>query len=139
VLYLVGEPRNAVLSVFRRGIQVGHYRFVHRREPTEEEMAQLANLDTYLAAGVDLFDFADHLDRWLTAEHEYPTLFFRFESLADVWPQVRDAAGLPPDTPCLPLRPRHSDWSALAEPQRTSIQRMYGALAARIEAMPPVG
>ena len=66
VVYLIGEPRDAVLSIFRRGLQIGHYRSLHGYKPDAEVGRRLQSLETFLAAGIDDFELADHLERWMT-------------------------------------------------------------------------
>jgi hypothetical protein len=150
VLYLFGDPRNALVSIFRRGLQEFAYRWLHFREDDDivewlrkelpaEVRQRLSSLDAFLEAGVDEFQIEDHLDRWLEREHSrYPVLFVRFESLSDTWPSVRDFVGLGSHYPCLELRARSSDWTALPPTQRNQIDALYGGLARRMEALPPI-
>lgn len=157
VVYLVGDPRNAVVSLFRRSYQVGHALGMHLdwrdarrrhraglpgRDPGTPRMpparaARLTSLPTYLAAGVDDFDFAGHLDGWRDHPAGYPVLFVRYEHLGDRWSEVCDFVGLDASHPPLEIRPRASDWTALPRHQRGQLQRLYGDLAARVEALPP--
>jgi len=137
VLYLVGDPRDAVLSIFRRNLQFGHYGGVHGRAPDDEVRRRLATLEGFLATGVDEFELADHVDGWLNHPSGYPVLVIRYEHVVDHWDRIREFLQLEPGNQPPELRPRRSDWTALAEPMRGQLQQMYGALAARIEALPP--
>ena len=138
VVYPFGDPRNAVVSVFRRGFQGGHYRGMRLRRPTIEAEAHLADLDHFLEGGVDEFEMQDHFDRWFEAgDRTYPVLFLSYEHLEHVWPTVCEFVGLPPDSAWLPVRPRASEWTALEAPQRERIDAMYGGLARRLAALPP--
>ena len=136
VVYLLGDPRDAVLSVFRRSLQVGHYRGLRDGEPDEAAAARLADVATFLDAGVDDFELADHLDRWWDHPSGYPVLFVRFDRLEAAWPTVCEHVGLPADAAPLAVAARHSDWRSLPDAQRRSIDAMYGELAARIAELP---
>jgi hypothetical protein len=139
VVYILGDPRDAVLSIFRRGRQESHYRGMIGFEPSATTLHHLSNLDTFLEGGVDEFLIEDHLDRWMNrAPIGYPVLFLKFWSLPESWSTVMDFVGAPQESEGPELVPRASDWSSLAEPQRTRLDRMYGALAERIDAMPAV-
>jgi hypothetical protein len=150
VLYLYGDPRNAVVSIFRRGLQEFAYRWLHFREDDDivewlrEELPvqvsqRLSSLEAFLEAGIDEFQLEDHLERWLERERAgYQVLFVRFESLSDTWPSVRDFVGLGPDYPCLELKARSSNWTTLPPTLRNEIDALYGGLARRMEALPPI-
>jgi len=139
VVYPFGDPRNAVVSVFRRGFQGGHYRGMRLRKPTLEAENHLVDLEHFLEGGVDEFEIEDHFDRWFNGTNRtYPVLFLKFDHLAQAWPAVCEFVGLGPDTPCLPMRVRASEWTTLDAPQHERIDAMYGALARRLAALPPV-
>jgi hypothetical protein len=137
VVYPFGDPRDAVMSVFRRGFQGGHYRGMRLRAPSEQVDARLASLEAFLAAGVDVFGLAEHFAAWNERGHRaYPVLFVRFTELASVWPVVREFVGLPSDAVCLPVGARASSWRDLPPPARVRIDDMYGELAVALEARP---
>jgi hypothetical protein len=139
VVYPFGDPRNAVVSVFQRGFQGGHYRGMQLRKPTPEVEHRLTALEDFLDGGVDEFGMEDHFDRWhAPSARGYPVLFLRYEDLATVWPTVREFVGLRDDYPCLPMRARRSEWQALPEPQRERIDEMYGRFARRLASLPSV-
>jgi hypothetical protein len=138
-VYVYGDPRDVVVSLFRRGLQLGQYRWSHGgwRGPSPEVRQRLSSLESFLEAGIDELGLEDHLDRWLTRDPSgYPVLFVKYESLAEAWPTVRDFVGLAPSHPCLPLLPRESDWSSLPDDLRERLDRMYEGLVRRISAMP---
>jgi hypothetical protein len=141
VIYLYGDPRNSVLSLFRRGHGQLEDAYLNLRPepPPEAARQRLASLEAFLGAQVDELQLEDHLERWLIRERSgYPVLFLRFESLPGTWPVVRDFVGLPPDYPPLEVRTRRSDWQSLPQPLREQIDRLYGGLARRIDDLPPV-
>ena len=139
VVYNFGDPRNAVESVFRRGFQGGHYRGMRLRKPTPEAERHLTDLDHFLDAGVDEFELEDHFEQWFDRDaRPYPVLFLRYEQLPEIWPTVCEFVGLPRGSACLAMRSRASEWTALEDTQRERIDAMYGRLARRLAALPPV-
>jgi len=136
VIYPYGDPRDAMLSIFRRGWIVEHYRALREQVPPPEVERRLSSLEAFVDGGVDDFALADHVNRWLDHEPGYPVLFFRYESLETAWPTIREFVGLPADVPCLAVRARKSAWRLLPEPIRAGIDRIYGTLAATLEARP---
>jgi hypothetical protein len=137
VIYLVGEPRDAVLSIFRRGLQIGHYRSLNGTDPGPEARARLATLETFLAAGVDDFALADHVDGWLHHPDGYPVMFLRYQGLTEAWDAVADFAGVARGYPPLPTKSRKSNRRAIDPRRQAQLDTLYGDLAARIEAFPP--
>jgi hypothetical protein len=139
VVYLYADPRNAVVSLFRRGFQGAHYRGMQLRTPTPAIEERLIDLDHFLAAGIDDFEIADHVERWQARNpRTYPVMFLRFDQLPNVWSAVRDFVGLPADYPCLEMRTRASEWQALPAVDRDRLEVMYGDLAGRLAAEPDV-
>jgi hypothetical protein len=137
VVYLCGDPRDAVLSLHRRMGLENTYGFLHLQQAPEETRPRLATLEGFLEAGVDELQLEDHFERWLLHEPGYPVLFVRLESLAEAWPTVREFVGLPAEQPPIELKDRSSDWRSLPQPLRDQIDHLYGNLARRIEDLPP--
>ena len=136
-IYIAGDPRDALLSIFRRGYAVGRYHNLFNTEPGPEITARLETLEGFLAAGIDDFALADHVRSWRDHPRDYPVMFVRYDELGDAWPEIADFAGIPVDPP-LDFQPRASDWRSLPEPLRTQLDELYGELAAVIEGWPPV-
>ena len=137
VIYVVGDPRNAVLSIFRRKYQLSHYQWLRSMRADEAVAARLTDLETFLAGGVDEFGLADHLHRWLDHPPGYAVLFVRYEHLGDAWEGVRDYVGLPADHPGFEFSPRESAWEDLPPALRDPLESIYGELAREVAAMPP--
>jgi hypothetical protein len=138
VVYIVSDPRDAVMSVFRRDYQLGHWSALNEQDPGDETRRRLASLDTFLDAGHDEFGLADHFTRWRAHDPGYPVMFLRYDHLGDAWPQVADFVGLDAAQPALPTRERHSDWRALPPGRRRQLDAVYGELARTIDELAPV-
>lgn len=139
VVYVVGDPRDAVLSLFRRGYQFGHYEALHAgRSPGPDVAADLQSLDDFLAGGVDHFELADHVERWLHHPPGYPVMVVRYDHLAESWPQIDEFVGIGPGAPAFAARDRRSDWRSAPPEVQQGLERLYGELADRIASLPPV-
>ncbi len=135
VVYPISDPRDAVLSIFRRGIQAGHWRWLnlpHDGEPP----AALDDLESFLEGGVDEFGLTDHLERWIDHPPGYPVMFVRFDRIDEAWDELAEFVGLPAGHPPVSYQARASDWRSEAEWVRTRIDEIYGDLAERIESFP---
>lgn len=137
VVYPYADPRNAMLSIFRRSYGLGHFRGLQGRSPDAAAAARLASLDAFLEGGVDDFELEDHVERWL-APREYPVMFVRYEMLPRVWPTVRAFVGIEQPVPCLEMRERASAWKALPRSQRRRLNKIYGSLVRRLDALSDV-
>jgi len=136
-IYVYGDPRDAVRSIFRRGLQLGHYSLLHDlRRPSPEVEARLESLERYTEAGIDDFGLEEHFDNWAAAAG-YPVLLLRFESLPTTWPTVATFLGLPSGHPAPPVLTRHvpDDTSSSTF---SSLTAMHAALLRRIESIEPV-
>lgn len=138
VVYPLSDPRDAVLSLFRRGIQDGHWRWLRRVEPTVATPESLTDLEHFLAAGIDEFDLADHVDRWRAHPPGYPVMFVRFDRIDEVWDRLAEFVGLPEGHPPVAYRARASDWRSEPPEVREPLHALYGDLAAQIESRPPM-
>jgi hypothetical protein len=137
VVYIVSDPRDAIVSIFRRDFQVGHYVALREDEPDPDTQRRLVSLDAFLDAGHDDFQLADHFARWRAHDPAYPVLFLRYEHVAEVWADVLAFVGLAPPQPPLQVRARRSDWRSLQPERRRQLDAMYGELARTIEQLPP--
>ncbi|MGH9024721.1 MAG: hypothetical protein ACRDWD_01175 [Acidimicrobiia bacterium] len=138
VVYVYTDPRDAVLSLFRRGLQLGAYRIFHLRQPSREIEKRLQTLDEYVRAGVDDFELDQHFEAWLQHPAGYPVLFVDFDSLPGTWPAVRDFVGLSTTYPCLEIRTRRSPLSTIDRATADGLTAMYQGLLERIESLPAV-
>ena len=138
VVYVVADPRDAVLSIFRRHLQIGHYAALHGTQPGAEIRGHLASLDAFLNHGVDLFELGDHVNGWLEHPPGYEVLFIRYEHLAGRFAEVCEFIGLEASQPGMPAHVRRSDWRSAPGRTRRRLNAIYGDLAREIDEMPPV-
>jgi hypothetical protein len=139
VVYLHGDPRNTVVSLFRRDLHDALFNWLNMADDVPDATRRhLASLDAFAEGGVDEFGFERHLDRWRDRDPKtYPVLFVRYERIEEAWPAICEFVGLPTDYPVVPLRARESDWTQLPEPLRGRLGAIYERLAARVAAQPP--
>jgi hypothetical protein len=137
VVYIMSDPRDAIVSIFRREFQVGHYRALREQDPSPDTQGRLATLETFLEAGRDEFELADHFARWRAHDPAYPVLFVRYEQVARIWNDVQAFVGLTPPQPPLRVRARRSDWRRLSPERQRQLDALYGELARTIDRLPP--
>ena len=136
-VYLVGDPRDTILSLFRRGYQRGHYEALHEQAPPPDVARRIGDLEHFLAGGVDDFELADHVARWLAPHPGFPVLVVKYEALGPHWPDLADFIGIDVE-PALLVHPRSSDWRAAPAEVRRQLDAMYGELASRLDSLPAV-
>ena len=134
--YMFGNPYNAVLSVFRRNFQQMHAKAMHADSPTLPPDLRGVTLEAYLEKGIDAFSIERQFDNWVSQPHSrHPTLLIKYESLANniddvlAFFGVKDAFG---------VKERQSSWLDQPPHIRTGLERMYGKLNEKIEAMPEI-
>ncbi len=138
-VYLVGDPRDAIVSIFRRGFQIGHYIAMRMALPSERVESHLSTLEAFLDAGTDEFALESHFEAWTDAhDRGYAILVVRLDKLSEGWPALVERLPIPRDTPPPPTVTRSSDWRSLPSQMRKRVDEMYGALAARVESLAPV-
>lgn len=156
VVYLHGDPRNAVVSFFgrRTGRHERHgfdgkagnpspdWPLRHCRNLGGDWQALSADWDLgrFLDHGRDLFRLEEHYRNWREGPLPWPVLFVRFEEHRDHLPAILDFLGLPRAAAGRfpPVVPRSSDWTQRSAAERDGLERLYGPLAARLAAEPPV-
>jgi hypothetical protein len=133
-IYVVSDPRNAVVSVFRRGYQYAH---VQRIDGDVERFHPSMDLSEYLNLGTDPFQLEDHFEQWIQCNRDYPILIVKYDHLWDRIGKIVEFAGLPEhakhDFP--ERRARSSDWRTLPECDRTKLDALLGNLAGRIRVL----
>lgn len=130
-VYLFDDPRNAVLSVFRRSYQNWHIRNMNGNLDGWEEGY---TIDDFLSNGDDLFRMEEQFEDWVHARRSYPILFIRFDELWDHLKTLFSFVGLPESKmDCFPeKRARTSDWRTEPSNRQEAIEEMYGTLACKV-------
>ena len=130
-VYLFDDPRNAVLSVFRRGYQDWHIRNMNGNL---DEWEEGYTIDDFLSNGDDLFRMEDQFEDWVHARRSFPILFIRFNELWNHLKTLFSFVGLPQSKmDCFPeKRSRTSDWRTESSNRQEAIEEMYGPLACKV-------
>lgn len=134
--YMFGNPCNAVLSVFRRGYQHMHVRAMNAHSPTPPFDLKGMSIEEYLERGVDEFRIERQFDHWTSpANARHPTVLIKYEGLPQGIGQVLTffAATRP-----FEVYSRQSSWTDQPAHIRSGLERMYGGLLGKVEAMPPI-
>ena len=130
-VYLFDDPRNAVLSVFRRGYQNWHIRNMNGNL---DEWKDDCPIDDFLGKGDDLFRMEEQFEAWVHEKRSYPILFIRFSKLWDHLKTLFSFVGLPESkVGCFPeKRERTSDWRTKSTNRQEAIEEVYGTLARKV-------
>ncbi|MDO8412667.1 MAG: hypothetical protein Q7S51_02635 [Gallionellaceae bacterium] len=134
--YLYGNPYNAVASVFRRNYQDMHVRAMNAGSGTHPAMLSGVSLEAYLERGADEFNMERQFDNWVNhAPSHAPVILIKYETLAEHIPEVLKffACRYP-----FEVKQRRTTWRDQPEPVRKGLERIYGGLLAKVEAMPPI-
>ena len=133
--FIYGDPFHSVLSVFRRGLQQRHEKSMSRSIP---DYTPVLRKDTtvleYLDAGVDRFFLHRHLANWAEYQgKQVSILAVKYEALAEHIQEIM--VFLECDRP-FEVRPRKSKYENQPPDIQAGLEKMYGELRARIEALP---
>ncbi len=136
-VYVFGDPRDAILSVFRRGYEIWHYERMQLEEsaPSGRAEAALRSTVDFARGGFDPYKIDEHFANWLGVL-DVPVLFVHHEALSIRWEAIRSFVGLPSDAPSLPTNQRKTDWRSEPDEIRDGFTSIYGELADFIERLP---
>lgn len=137
-IYLYSDPRNAMLSIFRRGAIWEHYRGLFGRKPDAATADLISDVSRFLLERSDAFDLLGHVDNWLLAGKGYPVMFLDFEALPEAWDALRSFLELPERVECMPLIERNCAWENLSAESQRAISEIYEPVIARLAELPDV-
>ena len=130
-VYLFDDPRNAVLSIFRRGYQNWHIRNMNGNL---DEWKEKYTIDNFLSNRIDSFCMGEQFEAWVHAKRSYPILFIKFDEVWDHLKTLFSFVGLAQSkVDCFPeKRSRISDWRTEHSSRQEAIEEMYGTLACKV-------
>ena len=134
--YMFGNPYNSVLSIFRRGYQQMHVVAMHAHSGTVPVGLRGVSIEEYLERGVDEFFIERQLDNWVVNPNpKHPTILIRYELLGGHIDEVLDFFAC---RKAFVVTPRRSVWSDQPEHIRKGLERIYGRMNEKIEALPAI-
>lgn len=128
IVYVYGDPRNQLLSFFRRGFMRAPYTHCHHVRGNVEDISVLPEwtLESYLENGVDYYDLSGHLSGWLNYNQRcYEIMFVRYEAMADKMMDILQFMDIPLMPNGFEFRARSSDWTALPDKHQEQITDMF--------------
>lgn len=133
--FVFGNPYHAVLSVFRRDLHRRHEKSMSRAIPSYRPVLRKdTGVLEYLEGGMDRFFFQKHLENWIEYEGDrVRVLAVKYEALGDHIEEIMDFLDCPRP---FQVKPRSSRFDNEPEAVRLALEEMYGALKARIDALP---
>jgi hypothetical protein len=156
MIYMFGDPYNALISFFKRRIKrtAAHgfkgferegdifWALKHCRNigGNHEAMKPEWDLAAYLDNGVDLLKMEEHYDNWVNAKTDYPILFVRYETMWDHLREICNFVGLPESViAAFPgQEARGSRWEDEPEATMANLKKVYGRLHDKITAAPNI-
>lgn len=140
VVYLVGNPFESVMSLFRRGFNYWTPDRLGVPPDVIERFNRRWTLEEYLAQGEDFFLLEQHVRNWTTPDpaRGYPILVMKYEALGAHRDVLMDFMQVPstkrgqfPE-----VTPRISSISSLPAATVENMQAMYGSLLDHINGLP---
>ena len=136
LIYVYGDPIDAVCSLFRRKFFNLHSRKLLRSYPKMAPIAAGTTLTSYAEEGVDRLKFQQHFDNWYKRDQFYPVLFIKYERLWENLPVLFEYLGIPADQiDRFPKkRAREIEQLELSDATRVRLTEMYGNFVQQVTA-----
>ena len=138
-LYLYSDPRNAVLSVFRRHYQHYHHERMKNRSNLRENLdLKSYSINEFLDLDNDPFEMENQFDNWTQSKREYPILILNYDSLWERLSEVISFFGIPSEyADHFPeQRNRSSNWKNLSDRLKYKINCTYKSLINKVKSAP---
>jgi hypothetical protein len=146
-VYLYGDPRAALVSLYRRNFQVHVIPKVNAMHRSVAEYAEYVaktpmnlTFDEFLENGRDLLNCTRHLLNWLTERTDFPLMYVKYEHLLEHIGELLTFLDLPSSLAVeFPASmKRATALENLTEAQRRKLSSIYGEFLKLFEALPPV-
>ena len=148
VIYLMSDPRDSVLSIFRRNyaedmiakLQAKHSSPEEYNRIVSEHRSRVTNLADFIEIGDDVFGFKEHWKQWSEGRLDFPVLFINYEKIHDSIEQLLEFLELPTHLKnTLPVRrQRHSTFSELSAKDQAVLNYVYQDMANDIANRPSI-
>ena len=140
VVYLLCNPMNAIVSLFRRRY---HHWHLERMEVPSQQFDRSLTLEEYLARGKDVYLMNEHFHNWSQCPRnirDYPIMLLKYEAMWDHLTDLFDFLEIPRSMiGHFPQRKkRHSDWQTQPESIQRQLYDIYGAFHETIEDFPEI-
>ena len=140
-LFMIGDPFEVVLSLFRRKLQYGQWQKVTSMAGKREGVfvRQQESLDSVLQRGVDPFFLRKQLENWTNPDLiGYPVKVVKYSDLFSEEESIRKFLGVDESFKELGIvkKERLSSLRLLGESEQTLLEEVYGDLRVEVEALP---
>jgi len=142
VIYIFGNPMNAVISFFRRTARKKYWMYYHCKHlEVDHELFSLNwSLEDFLKNGKDLFRLEEHFDNWLHSHVCYPILFVKYETMWEHLPEIFEflstASARTGQFP--PQKDRESDWRKEPKYIQEGLLNLYGSFDEKLNRFPEI-
>lgn len=129
-VYVLGNPFDAVISLFRRNMHHRQSKKLLANYPNLTPVEPSCTFQEYVEHGVDKFKLNEHFQNWKTAKVNYPIMLIKYESIWKHLPELLDYLEISlSEIEHFPKeKQRKSDWNSLPERSRKLLYKMYGNL-----------
>lgn len=149
IIYIIGDPVGAVLSLFRRGYHIGQYPKLNglvnletNKQPYFSEFTDavpaMKDVDSYAENGEDILRLVPHYQNWVRSTVGARLLVVKYESIWDHKQEIVKFAGLPEsalaDFP--EKKARKSNPDAVDPATLSRLKKIYADFTEEYEKMP---
>ena len=133
-VYVLGNPLDAVISLFRRNMHHRQSRKLLVNYPSLDPIEPSCTLQEYIQQGVDKFKLNEHFQNWKTAKASYPIMIIKYEAIWNHLTELLNYLEIPlSEATFFPeQKQRKSDWNSLPENIKSDFHKMYGDLNEKI-------
>lgn len=137
IFFVVGDPIDQTLSLFRRGYQGTQARRINMSKGLIRRRVQHSTtIEEYAALGRDAMGFGEHLDRWATNPLGYSMMLLKYSAIWDSVEEIYRFLEIPDGTPFPERKERKSTRDGVSNEVLDQLQTTYTDLNRKISAFP---
>lgn len=141
VIYLYGNPMEAVMSFYNRHQKDGRFVFEHSRN-LNIPVVQSNTLSGYIQKGEDQFKLENHFDRYIKKSKSFrffSIMYIKYEYMWENLPEILKYTGLHDKIDNFPQKKnRQSKLNTLSDFEYEKLYKIYENLILKMEKLPPV-
>lgn len=144
-LFLIGNPYNAVLSVWRRNLQqyhekamtFGKYWFKDYRKEYKKVIQEKMTLEEYLSLNIDAFHFEEHIRNWVNYQVEDNTeiMILKYEFIPSHLKEIKNFLNKKDN---FKFGLRSSNWKDENKKMQNGLINVYSKVKNLVDVLPPI-
>lgn len=138
IVYIIGDPILATLSLFRRNFAASQSYKLNRYK-NKEFIKKGDSLCDYAADGIDKLNFEEVYQNWCSTFQYYPTLIIKYSEIHNNLLKLKEFIDLPDEfVDKFPeQKQRLSSTFQLDEPCKNNLEKLYGEFSLFLKDQPP--